>query len=126
MRLLLDTHAFLWWRLDDPALGAETRAALADRGNTVLISAAAAWEIVIKRALGKLEFEGSVSDAIAEDGFEPLPITPAHVDEVAALPDLHRDPFDRMLVAQARCEGLTLVTRDPAILAYRGFGSLEI
>lgn len=126
MRLLLDTHAFLWWRLDDPALGADARAALADGGNQVFVSAVVAWEIVIKRALGRLVFEGSVAGAVDEEGFEELAVSLAHADEVATLPGLHRDPFDRMLVAQARCGGLTLVTHDRAILAYDGFDSLVI
>jgi PIN domain nuclease of toxin-antitoxin system len=125
VRLLLDTHAFLWWRLDAPELGAAAKEAIANDANEVFVSSAVAWEIVIKRALGRLEFAGSVDRAVGQEGFSHLAITLAHADEVAALPDLHRDPFDRMLVAQARVESLTLVTRDPSIRAYEGFGVLN-
>lgn len=118
MRLLLDTHVFLWWRLDAPELSVEARRLIADGGNRILVSAAVAWEIVIKRALGRLEFEGDVGDAIAEEGFEPLPVTVRHADAVARLPLRHRDPFDRVQIAQARAEGLTLVTHDEAIRRY--------
>ena len=125
MRLLLDTHMFLWWRADAPQLPARVRAAVRDAANDVYVSGAVAWEIVIKRALGKLEFEGSVADAVDEEGFLPLPIGLAHTDEVARLPAIHRDPFDRLLVAQARTESLTLVTEDPRVLRYPGVAFLE-
>ena len=125
MRILVDTHVFLWWRADAPELPLRFRRELGNPENEVLVSAAAAWEIVIKRALGRLEFEGSVAAAVAEEGFTPLGVTLAHVDEVAALPDLHRDPFDRLLVAQARREGLVLATRDPFIRKYEGVDLLS-
>lgn len=80
MKLLLDTHVFLWWRSDARDLGDEARRAILDPDNEVLVSAAVGWEIVIKRALGKLEFEGGVAAAIAEEGFAPLPILVTHVD----------------------------------------------
>lgn len=121
MRLLLDTHVFLWWRMDAPSLPQTMRAAIGDRANEVLVSAAACWEIVIKRQLGKLEFGGAVAAALAEEGFTCLSIAADHVDEVAALPDHHRDPFDRLMVAQARRERLTLLTVDPLVLQYGGF-----
>ena len=124
MRLLLDTHAFLWWRMG-ARMSAAARAALQDPANDVFVSGAVAWEIVVKRALGKLDFPGGVRAAVADEGFVELPIDVAHVDELGALPDLHRDPFDRVLVAQARVESLTLVTRDPQILRYDGFGALR-
>ena len=126
MRLLLDTHAFLWWRADSDQLGAVVREALLDDTNDIFVSAAVAWEIVIKRALGRLEFSGSVARAIEEEGFIELPITSAHTDEVAALPTHHRDPFDRLLVAQARLESMTLATRDAAIRTYDGFAVLPL
>lgn len=125
MRLLLDTHAFLWWRTDAPELNTATKEAIADETNEVFVSAAVAWEIVIKRALGRLTFPGRVGRIIDEEGFSHLEITTAHADEVAALPELHRNPFDRILVAQARVESLTLVTRDRSIRSYDGFGVLD-
>ena len=125
MRLLLDTHAFLWWRADAPQLPATFRAAVLDVSNEVYVSAAVAWEIVIKRALGKLEFAGAVADAVAEEGFVPLPIALRHSDEVAHLPDHHRDPFDRLLIAQARLESLTMVTSDAVFRRYPGIALLE-
>ena len=117
MNLLLDTHAVLWW-LADTELSAEARSAIADADRVVAVSAASVWEISIKRRLGKLEAPAQVVEAIAASRFEPLAITLDHADAAGALPQHHRDPFDRMLVAQARVEGLTLVTRDPAIGAY--------
>ena len=125
MRLLLDTHVFLWWRADLPDLPGAARAAIVDDANEVYVSAAVAWEIVIKRALGKLDFEGRVADAVRDEGFCPLPATLNHVDEVARLPDHHRDPFDRLLIAQARTESMTLVTADPLIRHYSGVALLE-
>ncbi|MGE0790138.1 MAG: type II toxin-antitoxin system VapC family toxin [Sandaracinaceae bacterium] len=124
MRLLLDTHVFLWWRADAPELAAGAREAILDTSTEVYVSAAVAWEIVIKRALGKLDFEGAVADAVREEGFTPLGVSLEHVDAVARLEPHHRDPFDRLLVAQARVEGLTLVTVDPLVRAYAGVALL--
>lgn len=119
MRLLLDTHALLW-ALDTPArLRPTTRAALEDPANTVLVSAASAWEISIKQALGRLEFPLARFDALlAEAGFTPLPINTAHAVTAGQLPPHHRDPFDRMLVAQALREDAVLVTDDAAMGPY--------
>jgi PIN domain nuclease of toxin-antitoxin system len=125
VKLLLDTHIFLWWRADAPELPSRIREAVSDAANDVYVSAAVAWEIVIKRALGKLEFDGRVADAIAEEGFLPLPVQVSHTDEVARLSDVHRDPFDRLLIAQSRVESLTLVTSDPRIRQYTGVAFLE-
>lgn len=118
MLLLLDTHAFLWWNADDPTLGPAARAAIADGDNLVFVSAATAWEIAVKRASGKLEAPGNVTDWVREGGFIPLPIEIEHAVLSAELPDHHRDPFDRLLVAQAAIEELTLVTSDPEIPKY--------
>jgi PIN domain nuclease of toxin-antitoxin system len=122
MRLLLDTHAWLWMIARPERLSAEARARLEDPGNELFLSAASAWEISIKYRLGKLELpeppERLVPSRLARDGVIPLPVTVDHALRVAALPDLHRDPFDRLLVAQAQLEGLVLVTADPAIAAY--------
>lgn len=118
MILLLDTHAFLWW-LDDPNLLAESaRNAVADGKNLVYVSAAVAWEIAIKRSLGKLHAPEDLEAAMAANRFLPLPVTIPHALAVATLPDHHRDPFDRLLIAQARLEGLQLVSRDPFMKLY--------
>lgn len=117
-RILLDTHVFLWWRANDPSLSAAARAAIA-HADVVYVSMASAWEVAIKVGLGRLHLPGSFADGVGESQFEPLAIGFAHTDEVTRLPPLHRDPFDRMLVAQARVEQLALATRDPLILAYK-------
>jgi len=118
MRLLLDTHVLLWWMDDAPQLNGEARAAIASPRNLVYTSAVTAWEIVIKRSLGKLEIPENWAEVAITDSFRRLPVTWEHALEVAALPDLHRDPFDRLLVAQARVEGLVLVTGDEFITRY--------
>lgn len=119
MDLLLDTHAFLWWDSHDPNLPVAFRAAVESPYNSVYVSAVTVWEIAIKRASGKLVFSGSAAKSIARQGFLPLPITVEHAEWAGSLPSLHRDPFDRLLVAQARMEGLTLVTVDRQILRYQ-------
>ena len=118
MNLLLDTHAFLWWDSHDPRLPAAFQAAIESPYNNVYVSAVTVWEIAIKRASGKLAFSGSAARSIAGHGFLPLPVTVEHAEWAGSLPSLHRDPFDRLLVAQARLEGLTLVTVDQQILRY--------
>lgn len=117
-RLLLDTHALLWWLLDDPALGARARAAIADAGNQVHVSAATIWELSIKRSKGLLQAPEDLEALVLDEGFISLPISLFHAQQAGALPDLHRDPFDRMLVAQAQAEGLELVTSDGMIPQY--------
>lgn len=112
MRLLLDTHTFLWWITDAPRLSAEARAAVASPSNAVSISAATVWELAIKRASGKLEVDVDLGEQIELSGFSALPITIEHGLAAGALPPHHGDPFDRMLIAQAKAEGLTIVTRD--------------
>jgi len=113
--LLLDTHTFLWWDDDKLPAAVVKRIQAAD---DVFVSAASAWEISIKAALGKIATRTPLAQAIRDYGFLALPISIEHGDAVRALPRHHRDPFDRMLIAQARLEGLTLVTRDPAFAAY--------
>ncbi|MFI5297056.1 MAG: type II toxin-antitoxin system VapC family toxin [Polyangiales bacterium] len=115
MRLLLDTHTFLWW--DEGKLPAKVNARIR-AAKTVHVSAASAWEISIKAALGKIQVRGSFAEAIADYGFDELPIRCAHAELLRALPPLHRDPFDRMLIAQAIVEGMTLVTKDAAMKGY--------
>ena len=118
MLLLLDTHAFLWWNADDPALGPRTREAIADPDNIVLVSAATAWEIAVKRENGKLDAPGDIAAWIREGGFTELAIEVEHAIASAELPKHHRDPFDRLLIAQALLDELTLVTSDPEIAKY--------
>jgi len=122
MRLLLDTHALLWWTVDDPRLSSRARDAVQDVRNEVYVSAATVWEISIKAALGRLELPADHDSLwIAElrsNGFRPLPVGIAHAVGVRDLPLHHRDPFDRLLVVQALFEGLTLVSDDQALQAY--------
>lgn len=118
MQLLLDTHALLWWLADMPELGPVARQHISDPESHVIISAATVWEIEIKRALGKLDAPEDIRSAIDAARFETLPMTVDHSITAARLPPHHHDPFDRMLIAQAREERLTLVTRDPAFVAY--------
>jgi PIN domain nuclease of toxin-antitoxin system len=118
MKLLLDTHAFLWWDSDDDHLLESFRYAIASPQNQVFISAVTVWEIAIKRSLGKLIFGHGLGKAIEDHGFTALPITVEQAEWAGSLPQLHRDPFDRLLVAQAQLEGLVLVTVDDQILKY--------
>ncbi len=118
MKLLLDTHVFLWWDANDPHLPEEYAAAIASPTNEIFVSAATVWEIAIKRSIGKLKFTGSALNAVERHGFQHLSITSAHAESAGSMPELHRDPFDRMLVAQANQENLILVTVDPQISRY--------
>lgn len=118
MRLLLDTHALIWWMADASELSDRARSAIAERSNEVMVSIASLWEIVIKRALGKLEFPEDVETTLAVEGFGLLPIGFGHLRALESLPTLHRDPFDRMLVAQALADGLVIVSGDPAVARY--------
>lgn len=117
MRLLLDTHVVLWWLADSPRLTKPAKALIAG-GSQVFVSAGTAWEISIKRALGKLAAPDDLEAAIEASQFEPLPISVRHAMAVGQLPHFHEDPFDRLLVAQAKCEGLRLVTGDSRLAAY--------
>ncbi len=118
MRLLLDTHALLWWLAGGDELTAAAHEAIAASGSVVHVSAASAWEMSIKRAKGRLDSPTDLVDAMAANGFAELAIHVAHAELAGALPPHHADPFDRLLIAQARIEGLTIVTRDPAFEAY--------
>ncbi len=117
MRLLLDTHVLLWW-LADEGLTPQSRDAIADPENLVMVSAASAWEISIKKALGKLSAPDDLEQQVDESGFAALPISIVHGLAAGRLPRHHDDPFDRMLIAQALEEGLTLVTHDKRFTDY--------
>lgn len=118
MRLLLDTQALLWWLLGDPRLGPLADAAIGNPQADVHVSGVSAVEIVIKQAKGRLDVPGDLPGQLGTNGFIELPMTVRHGLAVADLPMHHADPFDRMLIAQARTERLTLVTSDRAISAY--------
>jgi PIN domain nuclease of toxin-antitoxin system len=119
VRLLLDTHVVIWFTGEPDTLDPAAREAIVV-ADVVAVSAASVWEISTKAALGKLQ--APVEDLVAELrewGFDLIPITPEHAGATGKLPHHHRDPFDRMLVTQAQLEGLTIVTRDPAIARYQ-------
>lgn len=123
MKVLLDTHTFLWWNSSHGArLSARARETLEDPGTDGLVSVVSAYEIAIKAARGTLELPAEpsryVPDRLARHGFEALAIELRHVLRAGALPPVHRDPFDRLLVAQAQLEGLAIITADPAIAQY--------
>ncbi|HEX2478130.1 MAG TPA: type II toxin-antitoxin system VapC family toxin [Geminicoccaceae bacterium] len=120
MRYLLDTHVLLWWIADDPKLRADIRNTVTDPDHDILVSAASIWEAAIKRAVGKLRFETPVLlDTLQRGGLRVLPITAEHALAAGGLPRHHDDPFDRMLVAQAMAERLTLITRDGRLRDYQ-------
>ena len=116
MSLLLDTHIVLWWLSDDPTLAAEIKDRL-DHEPDVYVSAATIWEVAIKQSIGKLKPD-DLPERVRDSGFRHLEISAEHGIAAARLPMIHRDPFDRKLIAQAKAEHLTLVTRDPEIAKY--------
>ncbi len=118
MRLLLDTHAFLWWLRDDPKLSPAARQAISSPSSLVHVSAASIWEAAIKSQLGRLQVDGDLVEEIKKNDFVELPITASHAALSGALPLHHRDPFDRMLVAQAGKESLQLITHDRRLADY--------
>ena len=121
MKALLDTHALLWWLSDDPALSARARRAITAADNEIFVSAASAWEIAIKNKRGKLDIQNLLDrlpQEIEEEGFLVLPISIEHGLRAGALPEHHRDPFDRMLIAQAQAEQLPIVSNDTVFDSY--------
>jgi PIN domain nuclease of toxin-antitoxin system len=120
MNLSLDTHVLLWSLSSPQRLSKVARDAIEDPANIVFVSAAVAWEIEIKSAVGKLRAPSDLANQVSAANFQELPITIAHALALRQLPNLHRDPFDRIMLAQARAAGLTFVTADPAVLQYSG------
>ena len=122
MRLLLDTHMFLWFLSDDSRIPQDKRNAITSSENSVLVSAASVWEIAIKTSIGRLKMARTdvmkLPELINASGFDDLPVLARHAAAVISLPMHHRDPFDRLLIAQTQTERLALVTVDPAILRY--------
>ena len=118
MKLLLDTHAALWWLGDDDRLGPVSAELLEDASNDVLLSAAVVWEVAIKRSLGKLKAPDGFASTLIGAGANPLPVTIGHAEAVELLEWHHRDPFDRMLIAQAAIEQAVVVSNDQALLPY--------
>ena len=115
--LLLDTHVALWWLADQPLAPAAAQA-IADPARRALVSIVSLWELAIKHALGRFQLRDDLADVLVKQGFELMAVAPAHAFAIRDLPLHHRDPFDRMLVAQAQVEGMTLVTRDQRLESY--------
>ena len=122
MRVLVDTHAFIWWVTNNAQLSDAARACIADSDNNVFLSTASAWEIIIKVNIGKLILPESprsyIPSRLASNQFESLPIQMNHVLQVATLPNHHRDPFDRLLIAQSQAEQMPILTSDHLIVQY--------
>lgn len=118
MRILLDTHLLLWWLEAHPSLSAQAREIIRNPENTVFVSAVSLWEIWLKQSLGKLRLPVDFTERLAAESFESLPLMVSQTRQVSLLPWHHRDPFDRMLVAQAQVEKLVLLTADEALAAY--------
>ena len=119
MRLLIDSHAFLWWSEASAALGATARTAIANPTSEILVSVAGLWELTIKQSLGRLSLPDDLEVMVANQGFSVLPITFDHLRQLGSLPRRnHRDPFDRMMIAQALAEGIPIATGDPIFAAY--------
>ena len=117
MRLLLDSHVLIWWLEDNASLGPQARSTIT-AADEAFVSSVTPWELGIKQALGKLSLPGDLLDAVDAGGFSPLPISPRHAQAAPRLPLHHRDPFDRMLIAQARMESLTLVSANRQLSPY--------
>ncbi len=118
MNFLLDTHILLWWLEESPRLSAFVSSAIRNPNNLIFVSAATVWEMSIKQSLGKLEMPSNLLEVLKINEFEVLPITAEHSLKVGALANHHKDPFDRMLIAQAISEGLTLISEDDKFQLY--------
>jgi len=118
VNLLLDTHALLWWFADNATLSVKAQSAISNPSNQVYVSPVTSWEIAIKSSMGKLKAPENLLDMLRKNRFRELPISLIHGEKAGSLPPYHRDPFDRMLIAQALSEGLTLITRDRVFEQY--------
>ncbi len=119
MKILLDTHALLWWLQDNPRLGGKARQVIADPANSIFVSVASLWEIAIKQHIGKLDADAAaIAGALEEEGLTRLDILPAHLAHLVTLPRHHGDPFDHLLIAQAASEGAALMTADRRMAGY--------
>jgi PIN domain nuclease of toxin-antitoxin system len=123
MRYLLDTHAFLWFVLDDKRISTEAKSIIADSKNTIYFSAASAWEMAIKTKLARLKIIGDIEPFIIEqlstNSFVPLSITISHALYTERLPQIHKDPFDRIIIAQSKLEDLPLISKDKKVRKYK-------
>jgi PIN domain nuclease of toxin-antitoxin system len=126
VKLLLDSHVFLWWEGRSPRIGPDVRDAIETPDNEIFVSAASIWEIAIKRHLGKIAFQGPIIEAVEASGFIALPISAADGEAAGDLDWTHTDPFDRLLAAQARRHSMTLVTADAALSALPGISLLRL
>jgi PIN domain nuclease of toxin-antitoxin system len=119
VRILLDTHALLWWLGDDDRLGGQARELIRDRGNEIMVSVASLWEIVVKVRVGKLTADvKDIADAVEQEDFELLHVGVTHLLTLGGLPTFHRDPFDHLLIAQAITEGATFMSEDRNVSRY--------
>ena len=118
MNLLIDTHILLWWLADHPALSIEARSLISNAKNLIFVSTASVWEIIIKKSIGKLKAPDDIEKVLQENNFKELSMTLEHVLMIGNLPNHHHDPFDRMLIAQAKCNRLTLITADAKLALY--------
>lgn len=115
---LIDTHIFLWWNCDSKKLTKKNKNLLSDSNNIIFFSSVVSWEIIIKKSLGKLEFNDDLFEVVRNNGFQMLPISFEHTVCLEKLPMLHKDPFDRLLVAQAKADGLTIISQDDFVNQY--------
>jgi PIN domain nuclease of toxin-antitoxin system len=118
VKILIDTHIFLWWDQELHKLFPTLRAGIADEANQIFVSVASIWEIAIRRAIGKLRFDRPIVAAVLALGFEILPVAGAHAEHAGSLPLHHNDPFDRLIIAQAQLEGMVLGTQDRLMRPY--------
>ncbi len=126
MRLLLDTHILLWWAAGDRRLSKDVRTAIVAPDNEIAVSAATFWELAIKQQLRRIDIDlAELRGAVEADGFAEMPVEIAHTLQLRTLPDLHRDPFDRLLIAQSIESGCRLVTGDEQILSYAGTAGFD-
>ena len=119
MNILLDTHILLWWLDDNPVLSDKARRSISDGSNLIFVSAVVIWEIRIKQSLGRLDIPPDFRQVLEKQPFEFITITIEHAHAISSLPPIHRDPFDRMLIAQAKTEGFTILTRDNLFREYK-------